>query len=250
MHSKSIRGVQSPFAKAFLSQVLSNKISTEISNPIEEYRNQLIENKTLVYEVLPGAGNRKTKNVQSISSLTKSSCKPKSQAVILANISQLLESKNILELGTSFGISTSYLAASNPKSTIVSIDASEIVSQFSQAHFQKNGYSNIHFRKGFFDEEINKLEMPAEGWDIVFIDGNHTYNATIKYFNFFKDKLSKKGIMIFDDIYWSEEMKKAWKEITENPETTLCIDLFAMGLVWLSNDFKKEFFRIRTRAIF
>lgn len=250
MHSKSIRSVQSSFVNEFLKIILIKKFPYQISNPIEEYRCQLHRNKTLVDEILPGAGNRKTKNIKSISSLAKSSCKPKSQAVILANISQFLESKNILELGTSFGISTSYIAASNPKSTILSIDASDIVSQFSQSHFQKNGYSNVHFRKGFFDEEIEKLNTPTNGWDIVFIDGNHTYNATIKYFNFFKNKLSEKGILVFDDIYWSEEMKKAWKEISSHSETSLCIDMFVMGIVWISKDFKKENFRIRTRAIF
>ena len=51
--------------------------------------------------------------------------------------------------------------------------------------------------------------------------------------------------MIFDDIYWSVGMKKAWEEIKEYPEVTVTIDLFWIGLVFFRNDRVKEHFKVK-----
>jgi hypothetical protein len=61
-----------------------------------------------------------------------------------------------------------------------------------------------------------------------------------------KKKSSQDYIFIFYDIHWSQEMEEAWSEIQEQPSVTLTIDLFFIGLVFFSPDFKeKQHFTIR-----
>jgi hypothetical protein len=82
--------------------------------------------------------------------------------------------------------------------------------------------------------------------DLAYIDGNHRYEPTLRYFQQLLPKKQHHSIFIFDDIHWSAEMEKAWSEIKAHPEVTLSIDLFFMGLVFFRQEFKvKQHFSIR-----
>ena len=81
--------------------------------------------------------------------------------------------------------------------------------------------------------------------DYIYVDGNHTYEATIRYFNMIKPHLQTKGVMIFDDINWSEGMSRAWKEIKTDPDVTMTVDFFDLGLVFLNDALSKENFILK-----
>jgi predicted O-methyltransferase YrrM len=82
--------------------------------------------------------------------------------------------------------------------------------------------------------------------DLLFVDGNHRKEATLEYFNIFLEKATPQSIFIFDDIHWSKEMEEAWKLIQQHNSVTLTIDLFFLGMVFFSKDFKvKQHFPIR-----
>jgi hypothetical protein len=49
-------------------------------------------------------------------------------------------------------------------------------------------------------------------------------------------KAKNNTLIILDDIYWSKDMYRAWKEIQKNEKVTLTVDIHRMGLVF----FKKE----------
>ena len=52
-------------------------------------------------------------------------------------------------------------------------------------------------------------------------------------------------IFIFDDIYWSEGMQRAWKYIKEHHKTKVTLDLFFVGIVFLKSELSNEHFKIR-----
>ena len=52
-------------------------------------------------------------------------------------------------------------------------------------------------------------------------------------------------LFIFDDINWSEEMKRVWTEIKAHPQVSISMDFFTLGLVSINPDFSKEDFVIR-----
>ncbi|HXD92674.1 MAG TPA: class I SAM-dependent methyltransferase, partial [Bacteroidia bacterium] len=77
-------------------------------------------------------------------------------------------------------------------------------------------------------------------FDLVYIDGNHTYKATIKYFNELLKSADENAVLIFDDIYWTPEMTIAWEEIKAHPAVTLSIDLYKVGLVFFRKENKQK----------
>ena len=80
---------------------------------------------------------------------------------------------------------------------------------------------------------------------MVFIDGNHSEKATIKYFDESIKYSDQKTILIFDDIHWSSGMEKAWSHIKKSQNTIVTVDLFFIGLVFLDQKLSKENFIIR-----
>ena len=63
------------------------------------------------------------------------------------------------------------------------------------------------------------------------------------------EKIDENSIIVFDDIYWSDQMEEAWKEIVNNKRVTLSIDLFKMGIVFFHPSIVKEHYKLR-KAIF
>ena len=86
----------------------------------------------------------------------------------------------ILELGTSLGVSSSYLAAGNKRSEIITIEGDPSLSKIAQSNWNKLGLSNINLMNESFDTALAKIK--DQKFDLIFIDGNHKLLPTLKYF--------------------------------------------------------------------
>jgi hypothetical protein len=80
---------------------------------------------------------------------------------------------------------------------------------------------------------------------MLFIDGNHSYEATMRYFELSKPFLNNESMVVFDDIYWSKGMTRAWEQIKADPQVKVSIDLFFVGLVFFRKEQVKENFKLR-----
>ncbi|MDE5107691.1 MAG: class I SAM-dependent methyltransferase [Trichodesmium sp. St17_bin3_1_1] len=56
----------------------------------------------------------------------------------------------------------------------------------------------------------NFLHEGLSGMDIADIDGHHEKLATLRYCELIKPMLNPDSVVIFDDIYWSQDMYDAW----------------------------------------
>lgn len=131
------------------------------------------------------------------------------------------------------GINTLYLAKANSKSSIITIEGSLALFEFARQLSENYKFKNIQFIHDNFDCALPEVLNVLNKLDFIYIDGNHTYEATIKYFNLALTKKHNNSVFIFDDIYWSKEMSKAWNKIIQNDSVTLSIDTFYFGMVFL-----------------
>jgi predicted O-methyltransferase YrrM len=151
----------------------------------------------------------------------------------------------ILELGTSLGLSTAYLAAAAPAAKLYTIEGSPAIAKKAKANLD-DLHLDVHLLSGNFDTVLPLLlaDIPPPG--LVFIDGNHRLEPTLRYFHLLMQYASRPAILIFDDIHWSAEMEQAWAEIKADPRVGVTIDLFFLGFVFLREEFKvKQDFIIR-----
>ena len=240
-------GVHSPFVFDFIIHVLNDKKKYECYPKIELLRKQLLKNNTTIEVQDFGAGsavipfrNRKIKDI------ANSSLKKKKYAQLLFRIAKYYQSKNIVELGTSFGISACYLASSNDISKVITLEGSHNIAVIALNNFKKAGLKNIELIEGNFEKTLPSVIETTQNVDFLFIDGNHRKKATLDYFDIFLKKSNTQSVFIFDDIHWSKEMEEVWKLIQQHDAVTLTIDLFFIGLAFFSKNFKvKQHFTIR-----
>lgn len=231
-------GVHSPFVFEFITRVLNDNRRFYAFDGIEKIRTQLLSNHTLIEIQDFGAGSRVAKtNTRKISDVAKGSLKPAKYSQLLFRMIDYYGPKQIIELGTSLGITTAYLASANPAAKVTTFEGSGTIAQIAKQNHGSLGLANITLREGNFDEELPRWLAQNKKVDFAFIDGNHAYKPTMAYFEALLDVVEDHSILVFDDIHWSKEMEAAWAQISAHPRVTLSIDLFFIGVVF----FRKEF---------
>jgi len=231
-------GVHSPFVFEFITRVLNDNRRFYAFDGIEKIRTQLLSNHTLVEIQDFGAGSRVAKNnTRKISAIAKGSLKPAKYSQLLFRMIDYYGPTQIIELGTSLGITTAYLASANPDAKVTTFEGSSAIAQIARQNHQLLGLTNIDLIEGNFDQQLPQWLAQNKSVDFAFIDGNHALKPTMAYFESLLEVVHDHTILVFDDIHWSEEMEAAWAQISAHPRVTLSIDLFFIGLVF----FRKEF---------
>jgi predicted O-methyltransferase YrrM len=226
---------------------LIDKRSFYAYNQVEALRCKLLQDETIIEVEDFGAGSAVSKtNERSIASIARHAAKSKKWAQLLFRIVNYYQPKHILELGTSLGISAAYMAMANPQAHVVTAEGSKAIAAQAKRNFQSLQLHSIQQVTGNFDDILPGLLAALPQLDLAFIDGNHRYEPTVRYFNQLLPNLHDSSIVILDDIHWSADMEKAWEAVKENPKVRLSIDLFFIGLVFFSDQFKvKQHFTIR-----
>lgn len=240
-------GVHSPFVFEFIKFVLNDKHSYSCYNKIEALRKQLLKDKSVIDVEDFGAGSTVIKTKKRIvKGIASSSLKPKKYSRLLFRMIQYYDKKNVLELGTSLGITTAYIASANNYPFVTSMEGSVNIANIAQQNFALLHLQNIHVIEGDFEHSLQVFLTVNKKIDFAFLDGNHRKIPTLNYFEQILLSSNDGTILAFDDIHWSNEMEDAWGIIKQHAAVTLTIDLFFIGIVFLRKDFKvKQHFVIR-----
>jgi len=240
-------GIHSPFVFEFIQEVLNDRRDFYAYLQVESCRTLLLQEKTLINIEDFGAGSRVIKNNQrAISSIARSSLKPKKYSQLLFRMVNYYQPKTILELGTSLGITSAYLASANINSRVITLEGAAEIASIAEDNFSRLALQNIEIVQGNFDDTLPAVIDELSGIDFVFMDGNHRYLPTVQYFDQILSNCNNDSIIILDDIHWSKEMEKAWQYVQAHPEVAMTIDLFFIGIVILKKEIKeKQHFSIR-----
>jgi predicted O-methyltransferase YrrM len=240
-------GVHSPFVFEFIKFVLNDKKKYDVYENIEKQRQVLLNDKTIIDVEDFGAGSTIIKTKQRVvKDIAASSLKPKKYSQLLFRMIQFYNKKNVLELGTSFGITTSYIAAAKNNPAVTSMEGSQSIANIAQQNFDALQLNNINIIRGDFEKTLSPFLENTCTIDFSFLDGNHRKIPTLQYFQQILSNSTDETIVVFDDIHWSNEMEEAWEEIKTHKAVTLSIDLFFIGIVFLKKDFKvRQHFVVR-----
>ena len=240
-------GIHSPFVFDFVKNVLNDKRNFYAYAQIEDLRERLLKDETVIEVEDFGAGSviAKSKS-RSVADIAKHAAKNKKLAQLLFRISDYFQPKTMIELGTSLGISSAYLASPCPNAKIITIEGSASIAEIARKNFQSLALKNIEPITGDFDQALPSVLNTLHEIDLAFVDGNHRKQPTLAYFSQLLEHGAPASVFIFDDIHWSEEMEQAWEIIKQHERITLTIDLFFIGLIFFREGFKaKQHFTIR-----
>jgi predicted O-methyltransferase YrrM len=240
-------GIHSPFVFDFISKVLRDGNEYPEYAKVESVRKKLLRDRTALTIEDYGAGSAfSPSNKRSVASIAKQAVKSKKFGQLLFRMVKNYQPRSIIEVGTSLGVTTGYLALANPSSNLVTLEgASEIVG-VARENLKHLQIENTRVVAGNFDYTLPAVLYQLPTIDFAFVDGNHRREPTENYFNWLLARSSTNSIFVFDDIHWSKEMEQAWHNISNHFAVRCSIDLFFMGIVFFRHEFiEKQHFIIR-----
>ena len=176
--------------------------------------------------------------------IAKRSLAKKKYAQMLARLVNWLDDGlTIVELGTSLGVTTAYMAAMDSRNKVVTYEGCSEVATIAEENWKSLGIRNIECRVGEITADM--LERDLDKVDVAFIDANHTYTSTLAYFKVLAKKVHAKSVIVVDDIHYNPEMERAWKEICADERVTSTMDLYQMGLAFFDKHYWKRHYGIR-----
>lgn len=219
----------------------ANEAEKVLFSKLESRRVELRQDYSIIEIEDMGAGSETLKsNNRSVSSIARTSLKSPKYARLLYRIAKHYGAKRMVELGSSLGITSTYLASAGKQSHLYTFEGISGIADVAEAGFLKAHLTNVTLIRGNFDNSlpifVENAHLP---FDLLFIDGNHREEPSVRYFNQLLPVSHPHSIFIFDDIHWSAEMESAWDKLKAHPAVTGSLDLFFMGIILISPDFKE-----------
>jgi predicted O-methyltransferase YrrM len=237
--------LHSPFIYNLYTRTIKKDIASEDFAVIEAARTNLLSSTDKIKVTQLGA-NSKVNNdhLRPIADIARKGIASAKTSKLLFNLIGEFKCKNVIELGTSFGINTMYLAA-NTTVKVTTFEGCRNTASIARENFKNLGYTNIELVEGNIDttlplfksNTINKI-------DLALIDANHKLKPTIAYFNHLLHICNDHCIIVVDDIYWSVEMTKAWRHLQEHPSVSVSVDLYELGILFIQPELGKEHYKL------
>lgn len=245
LRSKNQHGIHSPFVYDFVTKCLYQKYDKSEFQLFVKNRKDLLKNHNRIIVEDFGAGSKTFKGAsRKVSDIAKVAGASKTKGKLLLKVVSYFSSNRILEIGTSLGIGTVALALENKKGTITTVEGCKNTASIAQHQFSKMKLNNIELIQANFDQALENITKNTT-FDLIYFDGNHTKEATLRYFNTCLGSINNNSVFLFDDIYWSSEMTACWNDIKNHPLVTVTIDTYYMGFVFFRKEQAKEHFIVR-----
>lgn len=233
--------VHSPAVYDFITEVMDQEREYYKFGEIEYLRDLYLKSEDSILFIELGAGSKKLSgNTRPIAQIAKTSLSPVKTCRILFNAVKFYNCKNILELGSSLGISTAYLAAVDDDNKVISLEGNPASADIARHNAAQLELSNIEIITGSFEDTLMPTLDKMKKVDLAYLDGNHSYDATIEYFDKILPYIHENTVVVLDDIYWSDGMLNAWKKIQQHPSVTYSIDIYSSGFLFFNKNMKSK----------
>jgi len=215
---------QLPLEFLFLRKISAADIA--IQSRVEKMRTD-IEGSGRTFQVVSNTGQLITRTARDV---TRSSSVAPEWGMFLYLCAKSFRSRTIIELGTSIGISSSYLVSSGFCERFVGVEGSTELSKIATEN-TKSILPTATILPAMVDDVLAEVVSRwADEVDLLYIDANHNFEPTLRYMDRFGPRLKPGALVIFDDIHWSKEMWEAWSFLRNRQGFSNTIDVGRFGL--------------------
>lgn len=239
-------GIHSPFVYRLIEDVFCDQTPYYATEEIKELYDELLDCSDTINMLDFGAGSQKMDyRIREIKDVTRYSSMTQHYGELLFRLVNYFKPNTILELGSSLGLGTLYLALPNSKAKVYTLEGCPETAHLAQEHYKLMGATNIELIQGRFVQTLPDILQQIDRIDLLFIDGDHRYQSTTDYVGQCLDKCHQESILVLDDIHWSAGMTKAWHEIKQYSQVRVSIDLLRMGLLFLNPKLSRQHLTVR-----
>ena len=216
---------------------------------IERERHRLLASDEQIETIDYGTGGNETgeKVIRKVRDIARGHLERREVGELLFRLTSYLGHKQerplrIVELGTSLGVTTAYLASASSANRVVTLEGSGAVAEVARQQWKALRLENVECVEGRIEDSLYK-HARAE-IDLAYVDANHTYEATLRYADYLLPRLTEKGVLVVDDIHYSREMACAWEALKADKRVTSSMDLYHVGLLFVDPHYLKRHYKI------
>jgi predicted O-methyltransferase YrrM len=230
--------IHSPFFYDLYTKLVSKKDRPDFPQ-LDKLRTSLLDNDTVLLIDDLGSGAQDKPYEKTIGQVALTSLSAAQTALFYLDLAKFNQSKRIVELGTSLGMTTLYLAQKKD-AQVFTFEGSHSIANTAQTNFEFAGQLNIELIEGNIDQTLPRFLEQTAKVDFALIDANHRYGPTLRYYQLLSRRLTEKSIVVVDDIHRSPEMEKAWQEIRTDILVYGSVDLYRFGLLFFDPSLNKQ----------
>ncbi|MFC7668027.1 O-methyltransferase [Hymenobacter humi] len=155
LRSGNAHGLHSPFVFGLYTSVVRHTGTFGAYAPIEARRRQLLSSSASISVTDFGAGSHTGAGTQRrVADITRTAAKPAHLAQLLFRLVNYLRPATVLELGTSLGLTTAYLAAADSRHRVVTFEGCPNVAAVARETFASLQLRNIEIIEGNIDHTL------------------------------------------------------------------------------------------------
>ena len=228
--AKTRHGTHSPFVYKLADEVIYDFSPKKVYAKIEVLRKKLLNDHKIQ---LNGAEQLK-KGLRSSRLLQ-----------LVFRLAAYHQPQQLIEIGTGDAMTTAYLAKACPTANLLSLVPTTEIAELGKQNLGLIEVQNVVFTSGDLINQFKTAIEIAEALDFVYVGGKNSRSFVLNIFDLCLTKANEHTLLIFDQLYWNEEMKEAWQTIKNHPQVTVTIDLFWFGLVYFRKGQAKEHFKLK-----
>ncbi|WP_455632434.1 O-methyltransferase [Parabacteroides sp.] len=214
-------GVHSPFVFNLITKVIEEKCSYYSFYDIELLRKQLLQ----------------TRSIGEI--VKREAIRPKHGA-LLFRLTNYFKSKNILQIGTTMGLSTLYLTSYATGLRCIALENVPEFAAIARQAFAKEGRNPVDLRIGNYKDLLPQALNDINSLDFVFFNTLYEQQNNLWLFNECMKYAHNDTVFVIEGIKASRKMRELWEEICACPEVTVTLDLYSLGIVLFNKKLHKR----------
>lgn len=237
-------GVHSPFVFYLVTKVIEERCPYYKYELVEKVRDALLKTKK---SLMVEDGEQGGMELRSISKEVAGSMKLPSYDQLLFRLVNHSKAQYLLEMKSSFGLSTMYMAAPDSRSRIWTMEEGE-TAVYANLSFGHAGFRNIHLTEGRCGDKLDDVLRKMDRIDFLFFnpdDRVYDFSQMERMFLKCSSKLHSRSVVVLDAIHRSEASAKLWRVLKSDERVRVTVDVYSYGIAYYGEELQKEDYDLR-----
>lgn len=222
-------GVHSPFMFYFITKVIEEKL------PFYRFAQLRSLRRILAKSTKEVSGKRMSAWVKEEMS--------EAYLQMLFRFVHALKPNTMVEMGTSIGLTSAYLATPNTKARLLTVGNDAELMKLAAMNLQKVGADHVQLFESGWNEAKN-VWREVDCCDFLFFSSKFPAEYVRDVWDQGASKMTDAAVVVMADIYRDKERMDVWQELQKCEKVRVCLDLHHYGLLFFDEKLQRESYNL------
>jgi len=165
------------------------------------------------------------------------------QGALLFRLGNYFKVKNILQIGSSVGLSTLYLTSYSSQVNCIALEDRPGLAEVARTVYRKRT-SAIDLRVGKFEETLSIALQDMDKPDLVYFNINSPQDDIMGLFKQCAGSADSHSIFVVHGIKSNRNMRQCWKSMCTDPKVRVSMDLYHIGILFFNKKLYPQQYKV------